>query len=108
MVKAFDEFVNPDAKCAGPSQALKIRGGHVILGGDNVPLLVEIGLTDLPKTPAYAYDRPDVHQFHYNPECLWCVNLFPSNYVIEALRADQIKLNQMLHNFILKYVTTFV
>ena len=24
--------------------------GHVILGGDNVPPLVEIGLTDLPKT----------------------------------------------------------
>ena len=25
-------------------------GGHVLLGGDNVPPLVEIGLTDLPKT----------------------------------------------------------
>ena len=25
-------------------------GGHVILGGDNVPPLVEIGLTDLPKS----------------------------------------------------------
>ena len=25
-------------------------GGHVALGGDNVPPLVEIGLTDLPKT----------------------------------------------------------
>ena len=25
-------------------------GGHVILGGDNVPPLVEIGLTDLTKT----------------------------------------------------------
>ena len=24
--------------------------GHVLLGGDNVPPLVEIGLTDLPKT----------------------------------------------------------
>jgi hypothetical protein len=35
---------------AGPSQSLKIRGGHVVLGGDNVPPLVEIGLTDLPKT----------------------------------------------------------
>ena len=34
---------------AGPSQGLKIRG-LVILGGENVPLLVEIGLTDLPKT----------------------------------------------------------
>ena len=30
-------------------------GGHVVLGGDNVPPLVEIGLTDLPKTGgAYA------------------------------------------------------
>ena len=34
----------------GPSQGLKIRGGHVILGGDNVPSLVEIGLTTLPKS----------------------------------------------------------
>jgi len=25
-------------------------GGLVVLGGDNVPPLVEIGLTDLPKT----------------------------------------------------------
>ena len=25
-------------------------GGHVVLGGDNVPPLVEIGLTDLPKS----------------------------------------------------------
>ena len=25
-------------------------GGHVVLGGDNVPPLVQIGLTDLPKT----------------------------------------------------------
>ena len=25
-------------------------GGHVILGGDNVPSLVEIGLADLPKS----------------------------------------------------------
>ena len=25
-------------------------GGHVVLGGDNVPPLVEIGLTGLPKT----------------------------------------------------------
>ena len=35
---------------SGPSQGL-IRGGRlVVLGGDNVPPLVEIGLTDLPKT----------------------------------------------------------
>ena len=25
-------------------------GGHVILGGDNVPPMVDIGLTDLPKS----------------------------------------------------------
>ena len=36
---------------AGPSQGPKIRGGGlVVLGGNNVPPLVEIGLTDLPKT----------------------------------------------------------
>ena len=35
----------------GPSQDLKIwGGGHIVLGGDNVPFLVEIGLTDLPQT----------------------------------------------------------
>ena len=43
---------------AGPSQGLKIRGGHVILGGDNVPPLVEIGLTDLPKSGPPACDGP--------------------------------------------------
>jgi hypothetical protein len=26
-------------------------GGHIVLGGDNVPPLVEIGSTDLPKCP---------------------------------------------------------
>ena len=31
-------------------QGSKIRGGLVVLGGDNVSPLVEIGLTDLPKT----------------------------------------------------------
>ena len=25
-------------------------GGHIVLGGDNLPPLVEIGLSDLPKT----------------------------------------------------------
>ena len=30
-------------------------GGHVIMGGDNVPPLVEIGLTDLPKTQFTYY-----------------------------------------------------
>ena len=50
---------------AGPSQG---PGGHVVLGGDNVPPLVEIGLTDLPKTGgAYAPHRAKfakkVHKF---------------------------------------------
>ena len=40
---------------SGPSQGLKIRGGLVVLGRDNVPPLVKIGLTDLPKTDC---DRP--------------------------------------------------
>ena len=35
---------------AGPSQGLKIWGGHIVLGGDNMPSLVEIGLTDLQKS----------------------------------------------------------
>ena len=30
-------------------------GWHVILGGDNVPPLVEIGLTDLPKSGGGAH-----------------------------------------------------
>ena len=33
----------------GPSEGLKIRWGPVVLGGDNVAPLVEIGLTDLLK-----------------------------------------------------------
>ena len=38
-------------------------GGRAVLGGDNVPPLVEIGLTDLPKTggakaPPPACDSP--------------------------------------------------
>ena len=33
-------------------------GGHVALGGDNVPPLVEIGLTDLPKTGGGAHAPP--------------------------------------------------
>ena len=34
-------------------------GGRAVLGGDNVPPLVEIGLTDLPKTGgAYAPPAP--------------------------------------------------
>ena len=49
-------FRNPSLlvkRYAWPSQELKIRGrgGHVLLGGDNVPPpLGEIGLTDLSKS----------------------------------------------------------
>ena len=44
---------------AGPLQGLKIQGGHVILGGDNVPPpLFEIGLIDLPKSGEGAIAPP--------------------------------------------------
>ena len=33
-------------------------GGHIVLGGDNVPPLVEIGLTDLPKSGGHVPPRP--------------------------------------------------
>ena len=33
----------------GPSEGLKIRGVPVLFGWHNLPPLVEIGLTDLPK-----------------------------------------------------------
>ena len=43
-------------------------GGYIVMGGDNVPPLVEIGLTDLPKTGGArappgppACDRPALH-----------------------------------------------
>ena len=37
-------------------------GGHIILGGDNVPPLVEIGLADLPKSGGPpACDGPDMY-----------------------------------------------
>ena len=42
---------------AGPSQGLKNPGGLVVLDGDNVSLLVEIGLTDLPKTGGLIYEK---------------------------------------------------
>ena len=35
-------------------QGSKIRGGQVVLGGDNVSPLVEIGLTDPPKSGGTA------------------------------------------------------
>ena len=34
------------------------RGGLVVLGGENVPPLVEIGLTDLPKTGGGGHVPP--------------------------------------------------
>ena len=42
-------------------------GGHVVLGGDNVPFLVDIGLNDLPKTGGGgpACDRP-AYVVHYS------------------------------------------
>ena len=47
----------------GRRKVWKSGGGHVILGGDNVPPLVEIGLTDLPKSGGGTlchYDRPEI------------------------------------------------
>ena len=35
-----------------------LGGGHVILGGDNVPPLVKIGLTDLPKSGGHMPPGP--------------------------------------------------
>ena len=37
------------SKCRAVARSVN-PGGLVVLGGDNVPPLVEIGLTDLPKT----------------------------------------------------------
>ena len=36
--------------CRAVARSENPGGGHVVLGGDNVPPLVEIGLTDLPKS----------------------------------------------------------
>ena len=38
-----------------------LGGGHILLGGDNVPPLVEIGLTDLPKSGGGGTCPPDPH-----------------------------------------------
>ena len=49
-------YVSILGKGAGPLRGLKIREGtYVVLGGDNVLPLVEIGLTDL----------PNVHRFFF-------------------------------------------
>ena len=37
---------------------VKNLGGHIVLGGDNLPPLVEIGLTDLPKSGGARAPRP--------------------------------------------------
>ena len=55
-LKTFDISDGPlgasvSAQCiAGPSEGLKIRGCQYHLVGKNCPPLVEIGLTDLPKS----------------------------------------------------------
>ena len=42
----------------GPLQGLKIRGGLVVMDGDNVPILVEIGWIDLQKTGGGGVNPP--------------------------------------------------
>ena len=44
---AFFAFVRIKGRAVARSEN---PGGHVVLGVDNVPLLVEIGLVDLPKS----------------------------------------------------------
>ena len=46
-------------------------GGHIVMGGDNVPPLVEIGLTDLPKSGgARAPPAPLLRRAHSDLKCL--------------------------------------
>ena len=45
----------------GRRKVWKSGGGHVILGGDNVPPLAEIGLTDLPKSGGGVRAPPAPH-----------------------------------------------
>ena len=54
-VKTFVMF-----KCtvAGLSQGLKFWGGLVVMGGDNVSPLVEIGLADLPNIGGAKAPQP--------------------------------------------------
>ena len=62
----FQHFEEQIPKIQGRRKVWK-SGGLVVLGGDNVPPLVEIGLTDLPKTegaeapPAPPCDRPALY-----------------------------------------------
>ena len=48
-------------------------GGHIVLGGDNVPPLVEIGLTDLPKAGGRGGGglRPPSPLACNSPDCLY-------------------------------------
>ena len=43
-------------------------GGHVVLDGDNVPTLVEIGLADLPKSGVGTAPRPPTCD---GPDLIW-------------------------------------
>ena len=49
-------------------------GGHIVLGGDNVPPLVEIGLTDLPKSGGT----------HAPPASPLATGLYKNNYFVFA------------------------
>ena len=54
--------------------------GHVILGGDNVPPLVEIGLTDLPKSGGGTAPPPGPS--HLRRACLI---LWHSQLIVDAI-----------------------
>ena len=41
-------------------------GGHIVLGGDNVPPLVEIGLTDLSKSGGAPPLATGLHVYHFH------------------------------------------
>ena len=47
MLSAHEIIFSIPCRAVARSENL---GGHIVLGGDNVPPLVEIGLTDLPKS----------------------------------------------------------
>ena len=54
-------------------------GGHVLLGGDNMPPLVEMGLTDLPKSggpPPLATGLIRVYVYYVVPAGLWSLGCY--------------------------------
>ena len=53
-------------------------GGHIVLGGNNVPPLVEIGLTDLSKT-GEAKGMDVVHKDHMGLLCSQCHTGIPND-----------------------------